>query len=725
MKKATWTRELPLEGSGTRLNLHPLHQLLWNPLSPAKAYGLAAVIAISFIFYLFPVSFLAGHGWFFENGDASQHVSGWLFYARDAWHFPLLKTERLNYPEGVSIAFTDSIPLAALIAKLFAGQLPPSFHYIGLWHAVSFFTQAISAVFLMRALDVRHTLGTTAAVLFALTWPALLWRLGHPSLMTHGIILASLALYFLGRHGTWRPNVVAAALIGMCLVGLTVHPYFLAFTYALFLAFLLDQTVVSGEPVKTQALRLIASVVVLIGAGFILGYFGKGTTTFGYDYYSMNLGAPFCGSRFYSCVVQSKEQPFSPFHFYDATGGQYEGFNYFGLGLFLLLPFAVATGRTAIGSFPKRHPFLLLALIACFFYAVSNKAFLGPLELYAVDLPEFTDRLTGTFRASGRFFWIIGYFILFATLATLLRKPSKYAALLLVAALPLQWMDVKPLRDNIRQTATRTAKDDLQPWAKAMRDIDRINLFPAFGCNETEIKLYWFFQRAAAHYEKLINTGYIARPSTVCPENRQFFEQAFAPRQLYILAAKDVANPFAIPAGFRKALAQGECVKWDYAVVCQAGTGPDHWKNTDLPTAQIESYRADRAYWSAADLPTVVGAVKEDRLELRPGAQAGFLSFGPYITLPPGRYRVTIAYASDAPPGQQTGNWDVTTGNGSSKPEDVRTFASGALHGTNGERDTRSADITVDRLVSHVEVRNFYTGSGDLKIFSIALEEIK
>jgi hypothetical protein len=338
-------------------------------------------------------------------------------------------------------------------------------------------------------------------------------------------------------------------------------------------------------------------------------------------------------------------------------------------------------------------------------------------------LPEFTERVTGTFRASGRFFWIIGYVILFTTLATLLKKPSRHALLLLVIALPLQWMDVAPLRENIRNSAARSAQDDLQPWAQAMHGIDRINLFPAFGCNESEVKIYWLFQRAAAHYEKRINTGYIARPATVCPQNRQFFEQAFTSGELYVMAAKDLENPFAIPAGFRKALAQGECVKWEYAVVCQAGTGLDHWQKTGLPVQKLEPAQADRAYWGAVNLLTIVGILKDDTLQPKAAGQAGYLSYGPYITLPPGRYRFSIEYSSAAAPGQQSGNWDITASNGG-KAENARLFASGELHGTDGQQGTVTADVAIDTLVTHLEVRTFYPGSGDLKIKGIALEQI-
>ncbi|WP_206047007.1 DUF6311 domain-containing protein, partial [Noviherbaspirillum denitrificans] len=263
--------------------------------SPALCYAVAALLAIVFIAYLFPLSFLAGHGAFFESGDASQHVGGWLFYVRDEWRFPLLFTERLNHPSGANIAFTDSIPLAALVFKAISRWLPAGFHYFGVWHALAFFTQALAAVFLIRALGARHLLAAVCAAFLALTWPALLWRIGHPSLMTQGIILAAFAVYFLGRQRRWGSNAASSALAALALGGLLVHPYFFAFCYPLFLAFLAEQAM-DGEGWRPQFLRLALSIAAILAVGYVLGYFGHGgTTTFGYGYYSANLDTPFCG----------------------------------------------------------------------------------------------------------------------------------------------------------------------------------------------------------------------------------------------------------------------------------------------------------------------------------------------------------------------------------------------------------------------------------------------
>ena len=87
-------------------------------------------------------------------------------YSKDAWRFPLMHTERMNHPEGESIIFTDSIPLAALIVKPFVRWLPDGFHYLGLWHGLAFILQAVSATFLIRAFGLRSLIACFAAAFF-------------------------------------------------------------------------------------------------------------------------------------------------------------------------------------------------------------------------------------------------------------------------------------------------------------------------------------------------------------------------------------------------------------------------------------------------------------------------------------------------------------------------------------------------------------------------------
>lgn len=683
-------------------------------------YGLAALLAITFLAQLFPMSFFTGNSAFFEQIDASQHVAGWLFYVRDTWHFPLLHTVRLNHPDGVSIAFTDSIPLAALPFKLAARWLPSSFHYIGWWHAVAFITQAIAASFLIRAFDLRHALATVCAVFFALTWPALLWRMGHTSLLSQGILLCALALYFLGRHGNWTSNKVAACFIGLCLIGLLVHPYFLAFCYALFLAFLTDQAI-AGEGWRRQFPRLLSSVVAICAAGIALGYFSHGgTTTFGYGYYSMNLTSPFCGGRLIACAPEALHHEFSEYRFADATGGQYEGYNYFGAGVLLLVSIAMVMQWRTLTMLPRRYPALALTLMLFAIYAMSNQVYFGAREVFSFPLPTFLDRLTGTFRAGGRFFWVIGYLVLFTTLATLLKRRSPVVVLLLVLAMLLQWLDVQPLRERIANKAATQATHDLAPWTAAMSNVEKINIFPAFGCGESDVNMYWFFQRLAAHYGKLLDTGYIARPHVDCAINARGFAGNFLAGHLYVMSVDYLKNPFTVPEGFRTAAKRGECVKWQASVLCQTGANNAYWAGVGLATIPIAPFN-DHVEWPAQALQTQTGKLQDGRLLPATTDKPGVLSFGPYIVLPAGRYHYTINFASRSDPSQTVGRWDVVLSSANGAGSEI---AAGPLYGTGGSNARIEGTFTTNGTHLPLEIRTFFSGNGDLQLVGIALKKL-
>ena len=45
--------------------------------------------------------------------DIQQHYAGWLFYRQSSAGWPLCIARGINYPDGLSVAYTDSIPLVA------------------------------------------------------------------------------------------------------------------------------------------------------------------------------------------------------------------------------------------------------------------------------------------------------------------------------------------------------------------------------------------------------------------------------------------------------------------------------------------------------------------------------------------------------------------------------------------------------------------------------------
>jgi len=693
-----------------------------RPLSAFASYFIAVAIACGFVAHQFPLSFLMGQSTVFDYGDIAQHVSGWWYYAKDSWHFPLLHTTRLDHPAGVSIAYTDSIPILALPFKvlitLFPSWFPEHFHYVGLWIGLVFVSQAVAATFLMRALGVKNLFSVLISVGFALTWPVIHARYHHPALMMQSIIIYAIALYFLGRQKTWSSSVVSFAFVGLNLVALTVHPYFLPFTAGFFTAFLADQAI-KGESWLRQLKRLSVLLILLTCAILLLGYTGRASfANYGYgtNFY-LDLMTPFCGG---GKLITCGAGPVYAFPYH-------EGFNYLGAGLLMLIPVAAVLNWRSIMSFPKTYPAFTLLLVGFLLYTLTNHVHFNDVVLFSFDLPVWTEGLTGTFRAAGRFFWPVSTFILFVTLAGLLQKRTWLVALLLTTALVLQVKDVKPWLSRVHDEAKKPSQLNFADWAPVMAKTDKIISYPIHECPPLHYLHNIWVMQLAGYYGKLINSGYTARGNKSCDDDNIAIQQPFQDRHLYIMSNGPYANnpftpEFTFPAPFQQAMAKGECVRRLIEMVCLPGSTPEFWQKLKLETSPIKPILGGRQ-WGAAELNTHIGQVvnlgAERRLIPKDSLKPGWLSFGLGISLPVGRYHFEIDYASKSLPDIHVGNWDVVLDN-------EKKLGVGKLMGSQNKSSRIEGVFVIEPqdMGKSFELRTFFLAQGDLQVISSLVKKI-
>jgi Family of unknown function (DUF6311) len=686
------------------------------------AYFIAIAIASAFVAHQFPIPFLMGHSTVFDYGDVAQHVSGWWYYAKDSWHFPLLHTTRLDHPVGVSIAYTDSIPLLALpfkvLVTLFPSWFPEHFHYIGWWMGLVFVSQAVAATFLVRSLGAKSLFAVIIAVSFALTWPVIHARYHHPALMMQSIIIYAIALYFLGREKTWSSSVVSFWFVALNLVALTVHPYFLPFTAGFFTAFLVDQAI-QGESWLKQLKRLLVLGVLLTCAILLLGYTGrKSFANYGYatNFY-LDLMAPFCGGGKLVTCGSGPEYDF-PYH---------EGFNYLGAGLLLLIPFAAVLNGRAVVLFPKKYPAFTLLLLGFLLYALTNQVHLNDSVLFSFDLPAWTENLTGTFRAAGRFFWPISTFVLFVTLASLLNRKLWLVTLLLTIALVLQVKDVKPWLSRIHDEARKPSQLNFADWAPVMAKTDKIISYPIHECPPLHYLHNIWVMQLAGYYGKLINSGYTARGNKSCEDDNIAIQQPFEDRHLYIMSNGPYANnpftpEFIFPKPFQQAMEKGECVRRLVEMVCLPGSTPEFWQKIALDTSPIKAIPNGRQ-WGAAELNTHIGKVvnmgSERRLVPKDAAKSGWLSFGIGVSLPVGKYRYEIEYVSKEDAKLHVGNWDVVLDN-------EKKLGNGKVMGSQNKKSRIEGVFNIEPqdVGKSFEMRTFFLAQGDLQVIGSSLQKI-
>lgn len=691
-----------------------------------SAYLMALAMALGFLAYLFPWTMFSGNSIIFDYGDNAQHTSGWWFYAKDTWHFPLLHTSRVDHPEGISIAFTDSIPLAALFFKalmtLFPNFFPEHFHYFGWWIGFVFITQALSATVLLRVLGVKSIFATFIVVAFVLTWPVLHVRYSHAALMLHSILLFGFALYFLGVQRIWRDSAVSAAFIAMHVVSLLVHPYFLPFTFGLYVAFLADSALKNGKWVK-QLLRILFLFIILLALAMLMGYLGRSTFRGGYgEHYNFNLASPFCAelSKLNPCSLGT------------SALAAFEGFNYFGMGLIMLLPIALFINRRTLLQTVKQHAAFSLILLGLFVYAVTNHVWLGTHHLFSYPLPAWLDWLTGTFRAAGRFFWLAGYLILFLTLTSLLKAKNRFFSLLLCAAFVVQIADVKPYLKQIKTLAEKPTSLNYEAWTPLMAHIDKIVIYPTFECGRGDLQYYTWIMQLAGYHGKLLNSGYTSRDKKDCDASEMAIQKPLQARHLYVLAnityyESPFITPYKFPKHLQLAMANGECVKRPESLICLPGSNPEFWRQISLNTYPVH-FAEKSLFLSGPELNTVIGKPSKTGFgaNLVPSNPdiPGWLSYGPSLPLPVGRYKFNIVYSSAENAKQTVGKWDVIFPEGGSGNE--KTVAAGVLLGTTGGNKQIEGVLTIQpgQEAKPLEIRTYFLAQGDLQLVSTSLVKL-
>ncbi len=171
----------------------------------------------------------------------------------------------------------------------------------------------------------------------------------------------------------------------------------------------------------------------------------------------------------------------------DATGFQYEGFNYLGLGLLLasllILPFEVSWLRQNL----KRHVALFVAFAALTAFAISHRVFAGHWLLFELPLPHYVNRVFGIFRSSGRFFWLICYAQMAMVIVLGFRRAQPLIALCLVGAAIVQLFDVQPLREQIIASVAAgpgAQELDRDQVAYLMAGARHVEVVPSFQCSE-------------------------------------------------------------------------------------------------------------------------------------------------------------------------------------------------------------------------------------------------
>ncbi|WP_431481998.1 DUF6311 domain-containing protein [Pseudomonas thivervalensis] len=390
------------------------------------------------------------------EGDAATHYMGWAFFRNSPWTFPLGMNPSYGLELGNGIIFSDSNPLLAFLFKPFNAWLPETFQYFGLWLLACFILQAWFAWKLVGLLTPSLWIRLLGAGLFVFSPPMFLRMGGHLSLSGHFLILA--ALYLALRPGLQKRRLAWGVLLAATAL---VHAYLLAMVALIWLADLASQAIKERLSRREALIELGGLFLLVAFCCWQAGYFsvGGGTVAGGYGLYRLNVMSLVNPSGWSYTL---RDMPQGP--------GDYEGFNYLGLGVIMLAICAGVAwlqGNTGLANAVRHRRLLLWALIGLTLFSLTNHLGIGMQNVH-YWLPKPLELLANIFRAAGRMFWPVFYAIVFVVVFLVIRgnKP-RAAAFLLVIALVVQVLDTRAGWAGLRQSRmTPTASS----WPTSMND---------------------------------------------------------------------------------------------------------------------------------------------------------------------------------------------------------------------------------------------------------------
>lgn len=424
--------------------------------------------------------------WLRGSDDISQHYLGWIAFRNAKWMFPLGLHDAITYPYPISIVYTDSIPVFAVFFKMLSPILPQTFQYFGIFILCSFILQAFFSIMLVRRVTDSVWHYVAAAVLFVMA-PVMLFRCFiHSALSAHFLLLMAYCIWAYEKELGFRKELVLWIVLGVFSV--SIHLYFVPMVGLILTARILDGLLRKDWKTLSYMFGLAAGV---FGMAYLLGIFFSGSSgsSWGLGYYNANLNALF-NSQGMSHLV--KVLPFIP--------GQEEGFAYLGLGVIILLIMAMIIQiRNVINKKVnwKRFAVCAVLVLITFVLAMSVNVTWNDYQLLSISLPELLFRILSIFRSSGRFLWIIIYGIMIYTLYMIIRNTKKWGTGLIVACVILQCVDLGTFyqrRVSVQPYSTTELDEFFQEAAEDnahVAMINNINYYATMGLRDDLFEITW------------------------------------------------------------------------------------------------------------------------------------------------------------------------------------------------------------------------------------------
>lgn len=375
--------------------------------------------------------------WILNNPspDPSQHYLGWAFFRNSTVRLPYVGANySVIYPYRTSILFTDSIPLLALLGKLFSPILPARFQYFGWWGLLCYALQgSLAQAILARLGGVRpgQTARAWASVAGAgvlVLFPALTVRMfAHTALAANWLVLLAIWVWLRGDAllPTTRRACLAWAGMGVLCAG--IHLYYLPMVGIVLVGYAVRRGL-QKRGVAAVLLPVVCFCAAALAELVLLGAFASNFAGYSNGYLN--------GADLANLVVPG-------------LAASWEQNVYIGLGAVAALVLAVvsfgiacARGKAAAAAgFFRSHRIWLFAgavvLLLDAIAAMGNTITLGGVTLGTVPIPQVLMDFWAMFSSCARLAWLAGMLLALLACSAVLRLWNGRVAVVLLAVCAL------------------------------------------------------------------------------------------------------------------------------------------------------------------------------------------------------------------------------------------------------------------------------------------------
>ena len=511
----------------------------------AAALGMITFICI----YGIRVLNVTYDAWLLNGGDLSQHYLGWCFFRNSDWFFPVGLMNSIAYPNHVSVIFTDSIPLLAVIFKGFRALLPETFQYFGIWGILCFGLQGAFGALILRHY-LKDEITAIIGSLFFVIAPIVIYRMFmHSALGGQWLLLLAFWLGLERDKFSLVKKVILWSVLGF-LCG-SIHLYFVPMCGLIMCAFLLEELIHKKNLFTCLATGAGYCFCVLVTI-YVFGGFSNDhqLDAGGLGQFSFNING-LVNPQGWSRIL-----PTLPLY----GDGAGEGLAYTGTGILILLAvggiffiFSVIRNRinkSGMKWYAKTRgenrnciAYILICVLSLVI-SFSHKLALGNHVIWDIPYPDKMVSLWGMFRSSGRFIWPVVYILILVAFVIWDRILSnkRTFAIVICAALAVQIWDSFPqlkIRNDEfgkEQLYQENLKDE--HWEEWAGDKEHIVFVSYIVENQG---LLYSLSNYAVKNNMTVNNFYLAHSAARSDINKALEEELMHPQKntLYIYKMDD------------------------------------------------------------------------------------------------------------------------------------------------------------------------------------------